>query len=319
MFSLTSSIAVYGKVIAPTIGKRIATIILFVYSFMNKLKYVLSGLLFIFIISAGCKKAADQPEETVLSSQDLLNVSYGAHIRNSLDIYLPERRDANTAVILLVHGGSWLGGDKSAFTDLAKYWRDKGYAAATMNYRLTSTPENNIHPAQVNDIAKAIGFIGSKAAEWKISSDKFALQGVSAGGHLSLLYTYKYDNSNKVKTVISMAGPTDFTPTSNLSDTQVEIVQLLIGAPYLSNPSAYAEASPISHVTANSKPTLLFHGKLDIVVPYQQSFDLKNRLAQFSTVHKLVSYEDTGHEVINANYMASFLAECDNWFKLHLK
>lgn len=119
--------------------------------------------------------------------------------------------------------------------------------------------------------------------------------------------------------MISMAGPTDFIPTSDLSPNQVQIVQLLIGTPYLSNPFAYAEASPISHVTANSKPTLLFHGKLDIVVPYQQSVDLKNRLAQFGTVHKLVSYEDTGHEVINAKYKASFLLECENWFKLHLK
>lgn len=293
--------------------------IIFVYYIMSKLKSIISGLLFIFIISASCKKAPDQPNEAALSSQDLLNVSYGTHVRNSLDIYLPERRDEKTAVILLVHGGSWLGGDKSAFTDLAKYWRDKGYAAATMNYRLTNTPENNIHPAQVNDIAKAIAFIGSKAADWKISSDKFALQGASAGGHLSLLYTYKYDTGNKVKTVISLAGPTDFTPTSGLSPVQAQIVQSLIGTSYLTNPTAYAEASPISHVTANSKPTLLFHGKLDVVVPYQQSVDLKNRLTQFSIVHKLVSYEDTGHEVINANYMASFLTECDNWLKLHLK
>lgn len=285
---------------------------------MTKTKSILSGLLFFFIISIGCKKGADQAV-AILTPRDLPNVSYGTHVRNSLDIYLPERRDAKTAVILLVHGGSWFEGDKSAFTDLAKYWRDKGYAAATMNYRYTNTPEKNIHPAQVNDIAKAIEFIASKAGEWKISSDKFALQGASAGGHLSLLYTYKYDTGNKVKAVISMAGPTDFTPTPNVSLLQAQVVQLLIGSSYQSNPSAYAEASPITHVKSNSKPTLLFHGKLDAVVPYQQSVDLRNRLAQVGSVHKLVSYEDTGHEVINATYMISFLAECENWFKLHLK
>ena len=285
---------------------------------MTKTKSILSGLLFFFIISIGCKKGADQAV-AILTPRDLPNVSYGTHVRNSLDIYLPERRDAKTAVILLVHGGSWFEGDKSAFTDLAKYWRDKGYAAATMNYRYTNTPEKNIHPAQVNDIAKAIEFIASKAGEWKISSDKFALQGASAGGHLSLLYTYKYDTGNKVKAVISMAGPTDFTPTPNVSLLQAQVVQLLIGSSYQSNPSAYAEASPITHVKSNSKPTLLFHGKLDAVVPYQQSVDLRNRLAQVGSVHKLVSYEDTGHEVINPTYMTSFLTECENWFKLHLK
>lgn len=285
---------------------------------MNKLKSIVSGLLILFIVSVGCKKPSDQPV-AALTSQDLQNVSYGTHIRNTLDIYLPERRDSKTPVILMVHGGSWFEGDKSYFTDFAKYWRDKGYAAATMNYRYTNTPENNIHPAQVNDIAKAIEFIGSKAGEWQISSDKFALQGVSAGGHLSLLYTYKYNTGNKVKAVISMAGPTDFTATSNVSPIQAQVVQLLIGTSYQANPSAYAEASPINHVKSNSKPTLLFHGKLDLVVPYKQAADLKNRLAELGTVHKLISYEDTGHEVINVNYMASFLAECDNWFKLYLK
>lgn len=285
---------------------------------MNKLKSVVSGLLFLFIISGGCKKGSNPPE-AALTAQDLLNVSYSTHVRNSLDIYLPAQRDLNTPVVLLIHGGSWLGGDKSAFTDLAKYWRDKGYAAATMNYRYTNTPENNIHPAQVNDIAKAIEFVVSKSGDWKISSNKFALQGASAGAHLALLYTYKYDTNNKVKTVISMAGPTDLTATGGVGPAQAQVVQWLIGTAFQANPSAYAEASPITHVTAASKPTLLFHGKLDQVVPYQQSVDLKNRLAQFGTIHKLVSYEDTGHEVINVNYMASFLAECDAWFKLYLK
>ena len=285
---------------------------------MIKTKSILSGLLFFFIISIGCKKAVDQTA-TTLTSLDLQNVSYGNHVRNSLDIYLPERRDTKTPVILLVHGGSWFEGDKSAFTDLAKYWRDKGYAAATMNYRFTNTPEKSIHPAQVNDIAKAIEFIGSKSAEWKISSDKFALQGASAGAHLSLLFAYKYDTANKVKAVISMAGPTDLTATGSAGTAQAQVVQWLIGFSYQANPSAYAEASPISHVTSSSKPTLLFHGKKDMVVPYQQAVDLKNKLVQFGTVHKLISYEDTGHEVINVNYMASFLAECDNWFKLYLK
>ncbi len=285
---------------------------------MNKVKGILSGLMILFIVGTGCKKPTDQPEVS-LTPQDLQNVSYGAHVRNSLDIYLPERRDAKTPVILLVHGGSWFEGDKSAFTDLAKYWRDRGYAAATMNYRYTNTPENNIHPAQVNDIAKAIEFIGSKSVGWKISSDKFALLGASAGGHLSLLYTYKYDAGNKVKAVISLAGPTDFTATGSVSPVQAQVVQLLIGIPYQTNPVAYAEASPITHVKADSKPTLLFHGKKDLVVPYQQAVDLKSRLTQSGAVHKLISFEDTGHEVINVNYMASFLAECDNWFKLYLK
>ncbi len=285
---------------------------------MNKLKSVFSGLLFLLIIGTGCKKAPDQPD-LVLTSQDHLNISYGTHVRNTLDIYLPEKRDTKTPVILLIHGGSWFEGDKSAFTDLAKYWREKGYAAATMNYRYTNTPEKNIHPAQVNDITKAIEFIGARSADWKISSNRFVLQGASAGGHLSLLYTYKYDTGNKVKAVISMAGPTDLTLIGGAGAAQAQVAQWLIGSTIQANPAAYAEASPIVHVTAAAKPTLLFHGKQDLFVPYQQAVELKNRLTQFGAMNKMVSFEDTGHEVVNVNYMASFLADCESWLKLYLK
>jgi dipeptidyl aminopeptidase/acylaminoacyl peptidase len=280
---------------------------------MDKLKTTLSGLLFLLVIGTGCKKAPNDPD-LALIPQDYQNVSYGTHARNTLDIYLPEKRNTKTPVILLIHGGAWFEGDKSSFTDLAKYWRNKGYAAATMNYRFTNTPEKNIHPAQVNDIAKAIEFITSKSQEWKISADKIALQGASAGAHLSLLYTYKYNTNNKVKAVISMAGPTDLTAMG-----ATPAVQWLIGSSINDNPTAYTQASPISHVSANSKPTLMFHGKKDDVVSYQQSVILSNRLKQFGIVDKLILYEDTGHEVINVNYMASFLAHCENWFEIYLK
>jgi len=285
---------------------------------MKKLKCVFASIALLLIFNSGCKKGTVQPV-VPLKSEDFINVSYGANARNKLDLYLPAERNKNTPVILLVHGGSWFEGDKSMFTDLAKYWRDKGYAAATMNYRLTRTAENNIHPAQVNDISKAIEFIGSKANNWQISPDKFALQGASAGAHLSLLYTYKFNTDDKVKAVISLAGPTDLTVVQFLSPSQAQIIQGLIGSTIQTNPAAYAQASPVTHISAASKPTLIFHGKLDVVVPYQQSAELTARLKQLGAIGKLVLYEDTGHEVLNLNHTVSFLADSESWFKLYLK
>ncbi|MHB1179298.1 MAG: alpha/beta fold hydrolase [Daejeonella sp.] len=285
---------------------------------MKKLKCVFASIALLLIFTASCKKGTVQPL-VPLKSEDYINVSYGTNARNRLDIYLPPERDQNTPVILLVHGGSWFEGDKSVFTDLAKYWRDKGYATATMNYRLTNSAENNIHPAQVNDIGKAIEFISSKSVNWHISPDKFALQGASAGAHLSLLYTYKYNTDNKVKAVISMAGPADLTMVQLGSPRQAQVIQWLIGTTIQADPLAYAQASPVTHISAASKPTLIFHGKLDAVVPYQQSADLVARLNQLGVNSKLVLYEDTGHEVLNLNHTVSFLADSESWFKLYLK
>ena len=116
-----------------------------------------------------------------------------------------------------------------------------------------------------------------------------------------------------------MAGPTDLRSIQMSNPLQIQVVNWLIGTSIQANPAAYAEASPITHVSAKSKPTLMFHGKLDVVVPYQQSEDLKTRLDQFGIDKKFVLYSDTGHEVINLTNTASFLADCESWFKLYLK
>ena len=67
-----------------------------------------------------------------------LDVSYGSRPHNTYDLYLPT--DATTrdslALILYVHGGSWIGGDKAEHAGDCYAWVQKGYATATMNYSL---------------------------------------------------------------------------------------------------------------------------------------------------------------------------------------
>jgi acetyl esterase/lipase len=282
-------------------------------------KSIILGFVLLVTVNFGCRRSAKEEPAPALKAEDYLDLSYGADSQNTLDLYLPQVRDSSTPVIIMLHGGSWAEGDKSAFTDLAKYLRSKGFATASMNYRLTHTAENHIHPAQVNDIGKAIEFISSKAKEWQISPDHMGLLGISAGAHLALLYTYAYTENNKIKTVISLAAPSDFTDITNADPLQIQAVQALIGSAYQDNPAAYIQASPITHISGNSKPTLLFHGKLDDIVPYSQSVNLKNKLDQFQVANKLIIYENTGHEVVDSNNVLLFLTECENWFKIYLK
>ena len=274
------------------------------------------GVLALFIFFAGCKKdSTDKPDG--LKFDDLTNLKYGDHASQSLDIYLPENRSGKTKMIVFVHGGFWIGGDKAEFTELAKLFRDKGYASASINYRLLNTAENNIHPAQINDLAKALSFLQSKTEDWSISKSEVALIGASAGGHIALLYTYAYDTGNYVKTVVSLAGPTDLSDLRNASPQQSLVLQSFLGASPQTNPAIYRQASPITHVSAGSKPTLLFHGKLDVVVPYQQSVNLKAKLDQFSVKNKLVLYDNLGHEV-NLNAIPGFIVELESWLSANL-
>ena len=275
------------------------------------------GVVLFFFISIGCKKSSEVVKDPVFKNEDLLNIKYADHPLNTMDIYLPANRSSSTPVILFVHGGFWFQGDKNVFTDMAKNIRDAGYVSANINYRLTNTAENNIHPAQVNDIEKAITFLNANSTNYKFSSSAYALIGASSGAHLALLYTYQNGNK-KIKTVISMAGPTNFISNINANPLQAQVLEWFIGSSYQSDPNAYLQSSPITFVSSSSAPTLIFHGKSDQTVPAQQSLDLKKKLDQFKVINKLILYENLGHEFAGMDKSTEFLAEVKNWLSLHL-
>lgn len=275
-------------------------------------------ILFITLLISSCSKSTTE-EEIPVSTSETLDISYGDHSANILDLYLPANRNINTKTVILVHGGFWAQGDKKELTAYAKLLQSQGFAVANINYRLTGTAEN-IHPAQVTDIKKAVDFISTTASEWQIASDKIGLVGASAGAHISLLYTYAYNTNDKVKTVVSIAGPTDLTDSRNINAVQRQAVALLIGSTIEANPAAYNQASPITHIKASTKPTLMIHGKKDKLVPYQQAVDCKNKLDQFNVTNKLISYEDLGHDnIINQQNNLVVLQEIVGWLNTHIR
>lgn len=245
---------------------------------------------------------------------DLLDLYYGGDVDNTLDIYLPAKRNGNTRTIILIHGGFWLGGDKSDMTSYAQFFRDQGFACVSMNYRLTNTAEHNLHPAQINDIAKVIEYVTAKSLDWHISPSRFGLMGYSAGAHLALLYTYASNSNGKVKTVVSMMGPTDLVDTTNAAPQLIPLVSFLLGSSIQSNPGAYQQASPIDHVNALTKPTFLVHGKLDKYVPYIQAVNLKAKLDQFNVKNEFRSYDYVGHEITDPVVLNSLLIDIASWF-----
>ena len=287
-----------------------------------KTKYqLISGLIALTVAVSACKKSENsQNDSQPLAEADSLNISYGADSSNKMDVYLPANRTKTTPVVLMLHGGFWIGGDKADLSTYARYFRNQGFAVANINYRLVKQNGVNIHPAQMEDMQKAVQFIVSKASSWSISPEKIGAIGVSSGGHLALLYTYAYNNDDKIKAVVSVAGPTNFTDASAATDFQKGIVAGFLGAPFQPSSDLYAAASPITHVDANTKPTLIIHGKLDVVVPYQHSVDLHNKLDELHVANKLIAVDGAGHEdVINNANMEDLLGEASAWFSTYLE
>jgi hypothetical protein len=84
-----------------------------------------------------------------------------------------------------------------------------GYAVVNMNYRLADG-NNTPYPMQINDTTSVIDDLGRNKNEYAIS-DNVSFVGVSAGTHVSLLWSYVFDTENQTDTVCTVIGPTNFT------------------------------------------------------------------------------------------------------------
>lgn len=219
---------------------------------------------------------------------------------NLLDAYLPDNRTDSTKVIVYIHGGSWVKGDKK---ELPRQFIDelvgrRGYAVATINYRLVKEGRN-IFPAQIEDIRKALAFISANAREYRYCPDRFALMGASAGAHLALLYAYAYDSLRQVKTVVDIFGPTDLSDPSVRAE-GLESNDIIVN--YLGTKDTAAtvvkKASPYFQLTASGGvPTILFHGTADELVNVRQSEKLYEKLKTLHIPAQLELYPGGKHDL----------------------
>jgi acetyl esterase/lipase len=251
-----------------------------------------------------CKKSGtDNGGTNSTTALTLSNVSYGTDAAQKMDVYLPANRSTtSTKTMIIIHGGAWSSGDKTdlnSFIDTLKR-RMPDYAIFNINYRL-STGTANLFPTQENDVKTAIEFIYNKRNEY-IISDKFVLNGQSAGAHLALLHAYKYTTPVKIKAVIDFFGPTDMSDLyNNPGLVPAATLALIIGATPTSNPTLYQQSSPVNFVTAQCSPTIILQGGADpLVNAITQSLALKNKLVTAGVANQYVFYPTGGHGDWNA-------------------
>jgi len=229
-----------------------------------------------------------------------LDVIYGENPLQNYDIYLPENRTIlDTKVFVLVHGGSWVGGDKNDLNPLVAALKTKfpTYAIVNINYQLASLGKSPF-PMQINDIQAVLEHLKQKSYEYNISS-RYGFIGTSAGGHLALLYSYAYNNLSEVEMVCSIVGPTNFTDENYISNPNysnlINVIELITNVSYETNPTYYKNLSPYHIVTENAPPTLLFYGGNDDMIPTSQGVDLHFKLDELNVINEFTLYENEGH------------------------
>jgi len=262
---------------------------------MKALHYILLCFALIFITNCSSNDAQDPnlQNDLSLTYNELLNISYGDDDNQVYDIYLPENRTLDTKVIILVHGGGWVSGDKidmNGFKDTIL--QDlPGYAVVNINYRLANKTTSP-YPMQINDISTIINHLKTNRTDYVISDD-YGFIGVSAGAHLSLLWSYANDNENNTHMVASIVGPTNFTDEAYLNSTNPEA--LINSYSIDTTPNFLELTSPYHNVTENSPPTILFYGGQDPLVPTSQGIALHEKLTALNITHEFTLYPEEGH------------------------
>ena len=205
------------------------------------------------------------------------NVVYKSYKERQLhlDIFRPENRNKYPAV-LLIHGGGWSSGNKSHLVPLAQKLASHGYVTASAEYRLS--PEAK-YPAAIYDIKSAVRWLRANAGNYNIDTNKIAILGCSAGGHLAALVgttnglfefegkAGNIDHSSYVQAIVDIDGVLDFTdPNESGKDNdplKPSAGKKWLGYSYKDNPDIWIEVSPLTYVGKDTPPIGFINSSLE--------------------------------------------------------
>jgi acetyl esterase/lipase len=265
-----------------------------------------------------------------------------------MDVYRPAQ--PNGIGIVAIMGSGWYQPMRydalplKTRPDIVEYcerFAAAGYTCFAINHR--SAPRFR-YPDPVEDAQRAVRFIRARKADFGLTTDRIGAWGASSGGHLAqMLGTLDGKGrpgdldpiereSAKAQAVVALFAPSDLVtmfPATNRQGT----VAAFLGFAY-QGPNAgarpddvesvvYREASPVTHVTGDDAPTLLYHGDQDTTVPIQQSELMEATLKKAGVAARFVRVPGGRHGahfgIPDTIAPPDDAADAIAWFDAHLK
>jgi acetyl esterase/lipase len=258
-----------------------------------------------------------------------------------LDLYLPTTGSGPFPLVIMVHGGGFMAGDKADGGGLTGVDQllAAGYAVASINYRLSGEA---LYPAQIFDAKAAVRFLRANVAKYNLNPDKFGAWGASAGGNLvSLLGTTcgvaelegadlgNADQSSCVQAVVDWFGPIDFlkmqeqfagTSCTSATNSASSPESKLVGAPIQTVPKKVALTNPMNYITPDDAPFFIENGTADCNIPPIQNKNLADALSAVIGADKVtyISLDGAGHggsQFETAENLANVITFLDKYLK----
>lgn len=232
---------------------------------------------------------------------------------SKLDVYTPPNVTHPVPVVIVIHGGGWIEGNKEGRVLEMMPYLQMGFAAVNVEYRLGRV---SLAPAAVEDCRCALHWVFANAKQYHFDPERVVLQGGSAGGHLALttgMLTpaagFDHECRTPEENVWSQSAGTGGDPRVAAIVNWFGISDVLdeLHGP---NAKGYAVAwlgnqpnadelarrvSPINYVTGNVPPIITIHGDKDQLVPYAQSVRLHKALDAAKVPNRLYTVAGGGH------------------------
>jgi acetyl esterase/lipase len=247
----------------------------------------------LIVLGASCLVGDPRPEQKVpaalpdrIPTHADLSYNPAGHTvaRRKLDLYLPAAGPNPAPVIVWVHGGGWVFGDKRPAQKSILAQVGRGYAVVSINYRRV---DEATFPAPVEDVKLAVRWVKANAGSYRLDPTKLVVGGESAGAHLAALAAVSGGEfeipvpgwpDSKVKAVIDFVGPTELVSFMQGS-VWGYLAGGLLGCPVVGqsggNP-VYAcaaadlrRASVTTYLDSSDPPVFMAYGADDLIVPLE--------------------------------------------------
>jgi acetyl esterase/lipase len=346
--------------------------------FPKKIFLLLAAISVAALIAAGCAPNPGAPEEKVTNSfpyvplndvrelimapgnepttpinRNRTDVRYGPaegqpgyHVRQVLDLRLPSTGEGPWPLIMYIHGGGFTGGDKGSVDAAFSGHGTRGYALASINYRLASMT-TKAFPEAVQDALAAVRHLRVNAVEYRLDPNRFAAAGFSAGGYLTAIVlaisglddgdpdlAYFIDPqlgnthvSSKVQAAASAAALSDFSKLDEQQAANTDVNYMFLHTPRTSPEGQFLggalnstdpavverlqRSNPLRYLNANTPPIIMKHATNDNLLPWQQSrmmVDAINDIAPGRAVyHQVTTGGHVGWSAAEASTVFNFL------------
>ena len=277
-------------------------------------------------------KNADYLEDWKANDGTIItDIVYDEQKNLKYDLYLPNTTsDTPVGAMLFIHGGAWKMGKKSDMSFACKRFAKEGYVTATIQYSLVTKENNVTFFDMLDDIGKCLEHMKMTAAEKHHPVKAVALSGISAGGHLAMLYAYSRADRSPIPIafVCQQVGPSCFEKGMWTNHPEWDYVLAMAGSGYGMTQEAYENGSmakvvelisPALKIDEHSVPTIAAYGGKDGLVPFTHAEKLREALETHHVPHVFIVYPNSGHFLCDdpdcaKQYRKAILEYCRKYF-----